>query len=106
MNKLEGINVGDKVIVYLSYSKNIRTVKRLTKTLVVLDNGSRYKKEDGYLYGARGFYVPHIEKATPKLIDEVNEENKRRNFISKLSTYPWNRLTTDKLEKVYELINK
>lgn len=106
MNKFEEINVGDKVIEYLAYSKNIRTVKRLTKTLVVLDDGSRYKRVNGYLYGECGYYVPHIEKATPKQIAEVNEENKREDIILKLRLYKWNILTTDKLEKVYELINK
>lgn len=38
--------------------------------------------------------------------DKRSKELTRRELLKKILDYPWNSLSTDELEKVYEVINK
>lgn len=105
MENLEDINVGDKVILANARIKRVETVTKVTKTLVVVGN-RRFKKDGGSEYGGRPFETMRICKATPEVLTEIEEENMRSDLINKIARYPWGYLSTYKLEKVYELINK
>lgn len=105
MENLEDIKIGDKVILYRRYCKKVCKVERLTKTLVIVD-GEKFRKADGLSTGDRGYYSSSISRATEEMIAKVEEENKRDMLINKIRHYPLDKLSTDELEKVYELINK
>lgn len=105
MENFEDIKVGDKVILYRRYKKKVCKVERLTKTLVIVD-GEKFRKADGFSTGDRGYYSSSIGRATAEMIAKVEEENRRDLLINKISRYHWSVLSTDELEKVYELINK
>ena len=106
MENLENIKVGDRVIERVRYGKNVRTVKRLTKTLVVLDDDSKYRKDDGRLLGGHDFFIPSIKIATPEELAKIEEEKKRGYLIARIRDYSFDKLSTEKLEKIYEMINK
>lgn len=105
MENLEDIKVGDKVILYSRYCKKVCKVERLTKTLVIV-NGEKFRKADGFSTGHIGYYSSSIIRATEEMIAKVEEENKRDLLINKIKSYPLDKLSTDELENVYELINK
>lgn len=104
MENLEDIKVGDKVIVSDGFRKRVDTVTRLTKNLIVVGR-SRFNKSNGFEYGGRGYCSPHIVRATPEMIAEIEEERRRNDLLAKLKGHPWNKLTTEELEKVYRIIN-
>lgn len=105
MENFEDIKVGDKVILYRRYSKKVCEVERLTKNFVIVD-GDKFRKADGFSTGDRGFFSSSISRATEEMIAKVEEENKRDMIIKKIKNYPLDKLSTEELEKVYELINK
>lgn len=105
MENLEDIKVGDKVILANARIKRVETVTKVTKTLVIVGN-RRFKKDGGFEYGGRPFEMMHICKVTPEVLAEIEAENKRNDLINKIVRYPWNKLSTEELEKVYKLINK
>lgn len=105
MENLEDIKVGDKVILANARIKRVVTATKVTKTLVVVGS-RRFKKDGGFEYCGRPFETMHICKATPEVLAEIESENKRNDFINKIASYPCGALSTEELEKVYELINK
>lgn len=105
MENLEDIKVGDKVILISRYSKKVCKVDRLTKTQIVVD-GDKFRKLYGFSVGYRGWYSSVIRKASPEEIAKIEEINKRDMLIKKIKGYPLDKLSTEELEKVYELINK
>lgn len=106
MENLEDIKVGDKVILYRKFQNNVVSeVERLTKNYVIVD-GRKFRKKDGFEPGNVGFYSSSISRATEEMIAKVEEENMRDLLISKISHYPFSKLSTEELEEVYKLINK
>jgi len=68
-NWLANLKPGDQVVVsHPLYRDSIKTVERTTKTLVVLKNGDKYRKQNGYVPGNYfyGFYLcrPTKERLT------------------------------------------
>lgn len=106
MENLEDIKVGDKVILYRRFQKDlICKVERLTKNFVVVD-GKKFRKRDGFNTGDHGFYPLTISRATEEEIAKIEEENKRDAIIAYIRNFHLSTLPTDVLEKVYELIKK
>jgi hypothetical protein len=62
---LASVEVGDlirmTVRIYRGTHNAESKVKRITKTLIVLDNGSRFKKADGVEYGGSTYFHKHID---------------------------------------------
>ena len=101
MDNLEDIKVGDKVVLYRRYDKKVCKIDRVTKTFVVVD-GNKFRKKDG----SGGYYSAYIRRATEEMIAKVEEENKRNVLVNKIRHCPLDKLSTEVLGKVYELINK
>lgn len=102
MENFEDINQGDKVL----HGSFVRTVKRVTRNYIILDNNNVFRRKDGVAPMKYVGYFPYIVKADSELIGYIEECNKRNNLISKIRDYPLDKLSTEELEKVYELIPK
>lgn len=106
MENLEDIKVGDKVILYRRFQdRTVCKVERLTKNFIIVE-GRKFRKKDGFESGDCGIYVSSIGRATEQVIAEIEEENKRDAIISYIRNCRLSTLSTDVLEKVYELIKK
>ena len=105
MENFEDIKVGDKVIVTNGGTKRVETVERLTKSFVSVWH-RRFRKKDGIEYGGVPFERFHLCKATPEALAEIEEVQKRDNLLNKVARFRWGKLSTEELEKVYEMINK
>ncbi len=107
MNKLEDLQVGDEVIINNLTYKNIGIVSRTTKRCVEVKCGDRnqmYNKKDGKQKGCSGYCVPYIVVATEELKTEVIELNKRNKYLSNIRAFIMSKLSTDKLEQIYNII--
>lgn len=98
---LESLKAGDEVAVWSSriggnhYS--IHVVDRITKTLIILKSGNRYRRRDGYRPGdewTRESIVP--------VTDEIRDKMRRRILIAGLKHVEWEKLSTEKLTEITE----
>ena len=101
MNKewLDNLKPGDEVAVNsLCRGLYISKVKRITKTLIVLESEVQVTKKHGT---DRGQYPSvHIEPPTPALRDKI----RRSVLISKLQQIKWSRLPIQVLDQIFALI--
>lgn len=103
MKELKDLVVGDKVVVYDKYdNKKIGVVKRVTKTLVVVNN-IKYRKSNGFEYGvssyilSRRIEIPKDEEQ----IKEIELEYRKRIIIHRIHNLNLNDYPLEVLEKVY-----
>lgn len=103
MNEFSNLQVGDKVIVYDKYdNKKIGIIKRVTKTLVVVNN-VKYRKSDGFEYGISS-YIFYRRIEIPKdeeQIKAIELEYRKRIIIHRIHNLNLNDYPLEVLEKVY-----
>lgn len=102
MKEPKDLVVGDKVIVYDKYdNEKIGVVKRVTKTLVVV-NDIRYRKSDGFQYGIYGLYSCRIKiHKDEEQIKAIELEYRKRIIIHRIHNLNLNDYPLEVLEKVY-----
>lgn len=102
MKEFDNLVVGDKVIVYDKYNnKKIDVVKRVTKTLVVVNN-LRYRKSNGTQYGVYGLFSGRIKIPKDKeQIKTIELEYRKRIIIHRIHNLNLNDYPLEVLEKVY-----
>ena len=103
MKELKDLVVGDKVVAYDKYdNRKIAVVKRVTKTLVVVDN-IKYRKSGGFEYGvssyilSRRIEIPKDEEQ----IKAIELEYRKRIIIYRIHNLNLNDYPLEVLEKVY-----
>lgn len=109
MNELENLNVGDEVILEdpIFESKNtIEKVVRITKTLIILPDGLRFRKDNGKAYGDSGHFTYSIHVATPEEIEKIKAKQIARKQTKEIFEFNWSCLYDEDREKVYEIICK
>lgn len=102
MKEFDNLVVGDKVVVYDKYDyKKIGVVKRLTKTLVVVNN-IKYRKSNGSQYGVYGLFSGRIEiPKDEEQIKAIELENRKQIIIHRICNLNLNDYPLEVLEKVY-----
>lgn len=103
MKELKDLVVGDKVFVYDKYdNEKIGVVKRVTKTLVVV-NDIRYRKSDGYEYGVSSYiFTRRIEiPKDEEQIKAIELKYRKRIIIHRIHNLNLNDYPLEVLEKVY-----
>lgn len=102
MKKLKDLVVGDKVVVYDRYNnRKIGIVKRVTKTLVVV-NYIKYRKSDGFAYGESYIFSRRIEiPKDEEQIKAIELEYRKRIIIRRIHNFNLNDYPLEVLEKVY-----
>lgn len=95
--------VGDKVVVYDKYdNEKIGVVKRVTKTLVVVNN-VKYRKSNGFQYGvSSNIFFGRIEiPKDEEQIKAIELEYRKRIIIHRIYNLNLNDYPLEVLEKVY-----
>lgn len=100
---LKNLKVGDEVYVqYFSTYKSSK-VKRLTNTLVILEDDRRFRKSDGFALGNNSWSTLSIVEPTESLKDKLKKENLIR-YIQSLKSF--DDLSTNDLQKIYDIMMK
>ena len=102
MKELKDLVVGDKVIVYDKYdNRRLAIVKRITKTLVVVNN-AKYRKSNGLQTGIYGLFSGRIEiPKDEEQIKAIELEYRKRIIIHRIHNLNLNDYPLEVLEKVY-----
>lgn len=102
MKELKDLVVGDKVVVYDKYdNKKIGIIKRVTKTLVVVNN-VKYRKSNGFQTRIYGLFSGRIEiPKDEEQIKAIELEYRKRIIIHRIHNFNLNDYPLEVLEKVY-----
>ena len=103
MKELKDLVVGDEVLVTGIFHGRIAKVDKVTKTQIVIDN-ARFRRDSGWQCGSDRWNVRRISVPTEKEISDVKEENIRKILINTISSFNFERLSTDELKKVYNIV--
>ena len=102
MKDFKDLVVGDKVVVYNKYdNEKIGVVKRVTKTLVVVNN-VKYRKSNGLQTGIYGLFSGRIEiPKDEEQLKAIKLEYRKRIIIHRIHNLNLNDYPLEVLEKVY-----
>ena len=103
MKELKDLVAGDEVLVTGTLHRRIAKVDKVTKTQIVIDN-ARFRRDSGWQCGSDRWNVRRISVPTEKEISDVKEENLRKILIHTISSFDFERLSTDELKQVYNIV--
>ena len=103
MKELKDLVVGDEVLVTGTFNRRIAKVDKVTKTQIVIDN-ARFRRDSGWQCGGDSWNRKSISVPTEKEISDVKEENIRKILINTISSFNFERLSTDELKQVYNIV--
>ena len=103
MKELKDLVVGDEVLVTGTFNRRIAKVDKVTKTKIVIDN-ARFRRDSGCQCGRDSWNRKSISVPTEKEISDVKEENIRKILINTISSFNFERLSTDELKQVYNIV--
>lgn len=103
MKELKDLIAGDDVLVVGMYRRCIAKIDKVTKTQIVVNN-ARFRRDSGWQCGSDRWNVRKISVPTEKDISDVEEENLRKALIYVISSSDFERLSTDELKQVYNIV--
>ena len=103
MKELKDLVAGDEVLVTGTLHRRIAKVDKVTKTQIVIDN-ARFRRDSGWQCGSDRWNVTRISVLKEKEISDVKEENIRKILINTISSFNFERLSTDELKQVYNIV--
>ena len=103
MKELKDLVAGDEVLVTGTLHRRIAKVDKVTKTQIVIDN-DRFRRDSGWQCGSDRWNIRRISVPTEKEISDVKEENLRKILINTISSFNFERLSTDELKQVYNIV--
>ena len=103
MKELKDLVAGDEVIVTGTLHRRIAKVDKVTKTQIVIDN-ARFRRDSGWQCGSDRWNVRRISVPTEKEVSDFKEENFRKILINTISSFNFERLSTDELKQVYNIV--
>jgi len=109
------LKAGDKAVQFTAIGYGVHqtckivTIARETKTQLVTDSGMKFSKKDGVEATAASSWRvrDNIEPLTPEtqaMVDKTKEENHRRAIIRAIEGAKLNKLPTDVLEAIKQMI--
>ena len=103
MKELKDLVAGDEVLVIGTFNRRIAKVDKVTKTQIIIDN-ARFRRDSGWQCGSDRWNVRRISVPTEKEISDIKEENLRKILINTISSFNFERLSTDELKQVYNIV--
>ena len=103
MKEIKDLVVGDDVLVTGMYYRRIAKVDKVTKTQIIANN-ARFRRDSGWQCGRDRWKVKRISVLKEKEISDVKEENLRKILIHTISSFDFERLSTDELKQVYNIL--
>ena len=83
----ENIKVGDTVIRYANHRKDVKTVKRITKTCFDIGDGWLYNKKDGDARGNTSIWeIRYCINATEEELNEIREEKRKMSLYEEIDS--------------------
>ena len=100
--KTQEFKIGDKVLRHGDRYQNdsIRTVSKITKTQVILNNGNRFRRVDGMIVGGGSWVHIYISPATEGMITKVRHNQEKRRCVKILNNIKWNEYSLNSLTKI------
>ena len=103
MKELKDLVVGDDVLVKGMNHRRIAKVDKVTKTQIVIDN-AKFRRDSGWQCGSDSWDMKSISVPTEKEISDVKEETFRKKLIHTISSFDFERLSTNELKQVYKIV--
>lgn len=103
MKELKDLIAGDDVLVVGRSCRRIAKIDKVTKTQIVVNN-ARFRRDSGWQCGGDRWNVRRISVPTEKEISDIEEEDLRKALIYVISSSDFERLSTDKLKQVYNIV--
>ena len=103
MKELKDLVAGDEVLVTGTLHRRIAKVDKVTKTQIVIDN-ARFRRDSGWQCGSDRWNIRRISIPTEKEISDFKEENFRKELLYAISSFDFNRLSTDELKQLYNIV--
>lgn len=103
MKELKDLIAGDDVLVVGRFCRRIAKIDKVTKTQIVVNN-ARFRRDSGWQCGGDIWSRKSISVPTEKEISDVKEESLRKELIYVISSFDFERLSTDKLKQVYNIV--
>ena len=103
MKELKDLVIGDDVLVSGMYHRCIAKVDKVTKTQIVV-NGVRFRRDSGCQCCGDSWNRRSISVPTENEISDVKEENLRKILIHTISSFDFERLSTNELKQVYNIV--
>ena len=103
MKELKDLVVGDDVLVTVMSYRHIAKVDKVTKTQIIVNN-ARFRRDSGWQFGSDRWNVRRISVPTEKEISDIKEEVLRKTLIYAISSFNFERLSTNELKKVYNIV--
>ena len=103
MKELKDLVAGDDVLVVGRSCRRIAKIDKVTKTQIVVDN-AKFRRDSGWQRGSDRWNLRKISVPTEKDISDVEEENLRKALIYVISSSDFERLSTDELKQVYNIV--
>lgn len=103
MKELKDLVAGDNVLVTGMYHRRIAKVDKVTKTQIIVNN-ARFRRDSGWQYGGDSWNRKSISIPTEKEISDVKEETFRKKLIHTISSFDFERLSTNELKQVYKIV--
>jgi len=107
MSWLEALKLGDKVIManHSWRCDKIYCVKRLTSTLIILENDARFRKKDGYRVSETGWYKTRIIEYTEKLAEKIRHNTLLESIRSIVTKRQFEEFSFEKLVRIKKEID-
>lgn len=103
MKELKDLVAGDEVLVTGTFHRRIAKVDKVTKTQIIIDK-SRFRRDSGCQCGGDSWNRRSISVPTEKEISDVKEEVLRKTLIYAISSFDFERLSTDELKQLYNIV--
>ena len=103
MKELKDLVAGDEVLVTGTLHRRIAKVDKVTKTQIVIDN-ARFRRDSGWQCGSDRWNVRRISVPTLKEISDFKEETFRKELLYAISSFDFERLSTNELKQVYNIV--
>ena len=103
MKELKDLVAGDEVLVIGTFNRRIAKVDKVTKTQIIVNN-ARFRRDSGWQCGSDRWNVTRISVPTEKEISDVKEKNLRKTLIYTISSFDFERLSTNELKQVYNIV--
>lgn len=102
---LEKIKVGDTVIISNRWTSKLKKVTRLTKTLIICDD-EKYSRLTGISKNSNAWDFSTLKIATDEDIKKFHLEKRKKSIINFIKSYDYEKLSYDKIEKIYQILSK
>jgi len=95
---------GDTVLIQGSHGASIRTVERVTKTQIIIDNATRFNRNTGREVGGVKWESKFLSIPTPKDIEQTKEQEEHARLVAHLRKHPWGRRSLGALREIREIL--